>query len=128
MQIPIALKAGDYNSIKNKGQLVNLIAETNRAQDYITARRTEGLTLYTTSPNDEACRSNFLENGGFVYYVAGENLYRFQPPSGASTLVAAVGGSGRATLSSNSVPGANQIIILNHRSRLLRFHVCHDPQ
>lgn len=113
MQIPIALRAGDYGSIKDRGQLVNLIAETNKAQDYITARRTEGLTLYTSSPNDEPLRCNPHENGGYIYYVAGENLYRFLPPSGAAALVGAVGGSGRAMISSNSVPGANQILILN---------------
>ncbi len=113
MQIPIALKAGDYNSIKDRGQLVNLIAETNKAQDYITARRTEGLTLYTTSPNDAPCRCNPYENGGYLYYVAGDNLYRFLPPNGAATLVGAVGGSGQAIIKANSVPGANQLIILN---------------
>lgn len=113
MQIPIALRAGDYNSIKAKGQLVNLIAETNKAQDYITARRTEGLILYTSSPNDAPMRCVPYENGGYIYYVAGSNLYRFLPPSGASTLVGAVNGSGRATILSNSVPGANQLLILN---------------
>lgn len=113
MQIPMALKTGDYNSIKDRGQLINLIAETNKAQDYITARRVEGLTLYTESPNDEPMRCNPYENGGYIYYVAGENLYRFLPPSGAATLVGSVGGSGQAVISSNSVPGANQLIILN---------------
>jgi hypothetical protein len=113
MQIPMALKAGDYNSIKDRGQLINLIAETNRAQDYIAVRRTEGLTLYDTSPNDEPMRCVPYENGGYIYYVAGENLYRFLPPSGDATVVGAVGGAGQAVISSNSVPGANQLIILN---------------
>lgn len=113
MQIPLALRDGDYNSIKDRGQLINLIAETNKAQDYITVRRNEGLTLYTTSPNDEPMRCQPYANGGYIYYVAGVNLYRFLPPSGAATLVGVVGGSGRATILSNSVPGANQILILS---------------
>jgi hypothetical protein len=113
MQIPLALKAGDYNSIRSKGQLINLIAETNKAQDYVTVRRTEGLTLLHTTPNDEPMRSQPHLNGSFIYYVAGDTLYRFQPPSGAPVSLGTVGGSGRATILSNSVPGNNQIVILN---------------
>lgn len=113
MQIPIAVKAGDYNSIKSKGQLVNLIAETNKAQDYVTVRRTEGLTLLQTTPNGEPMRSQPHLNGSYIYYVAGTVLYRFLPPSGSAASLGTVGGSGRATILSNSVPGNNQIVILN---------------
>ena len=113
MQIPLAVKSGDYNSVKSRGQLINMIAETNKAQDYLAVRRCEGLALYGTSPNGYPCRSNFLKNGDYIYYVAGTVLYRFDPPSGAPTSVGTVGGSGRATILSNSVPGDNQILILN---------------
>jgi hypothetical protein len=113
MQIPLALKAGDYGSIKNRGQLVNLIAETNKAEDYITVRRCEGLSLVTSSANDEPARSNFHENGGYIYYVADTVLYRFLPPDGTPVSLGTVGGSGRAQIESNSVPGANQTVILN---------------
>lgn len=113
MQIPLALKAGNYNSVKNRGQLVNMIAETNKAQDYITVRRTEGLTLMDESPNGEPVRSNFHLNGVYVYYVADTVLYRFLVPDGAPTSLGTVGGEGRASILSNSVPGDNQIVILS---------------
>src|SRR5262245_2235432 len=105
MQLPIALRAGQYGSIKDKGQLVNLIAETNKAKDYVTARRTEGLTLVHTTPGDMPVRSNFHQNGVYIYYVSDEDLYRWIPPFGAPASVGTVGGSGRAVILSNSVPG-----------------------
>ena len=35
MKIPLAVKAGDYNSIKQKGLLINMIAEATRSGDFI---------------------------------------------------------------------------------------------
>lgn len=111
--IPLAVKAGDYNSIKNRGQLINMIAETNKQGDYITVRRVEGLEQFAESPNGAPVRSNFHENGGYVYYVAGDVVYRYLAPLGSPVSLGSVGGSGRAQIESNSVPGNNQIVILN---------------
>lgn len=111
MRIPLGVGAKDYNSAKSKGLLVNMIAETNQSGDYLSVRRCEGLTLYTTSPNDLPIRSNIHLNGGYKYYVAGTVLYRFTTSTPVS--LGTVGGSGKATIASNSVPGNNQILILN---------------
>ncbi len=111
MKIPLGVKSGDYNSVKSRGQLVNMIAETNKAQDYLTVRRLEGLELIATTPSDEPIRSNIHSNGGFKYYVADDTLYRF---TGATiTNLGVINGSGRATIISNSIPGNNQILVLN---------------
>lgn len=112
MQMPLAVRSGDYNSIKGRGHLVNMIAEINKAQDYLAVKRTEGLRLFQQSPNNAPIRSNFHLNGGWRYYVAGDTLYRFAN-SETPESVGIVGGTGRATIVSNSVPGNNQVLILN---------------
>jgi len=115
MDIPLALRAADYNSSQSKGQLVNMIAETNKAADYITVKRVEGLESFTTTPGNLPCRSNLHRNGDYIYFVSGAVFYRFNPDAVSPTPVSlgTIGGSGRATVVSNSVPGDNQILVLN---------------
>lgn len=112
MDLPLAVKAGDYNSIKERGLLINMIAEASRSGDFLSVRRLDGLTELDSSLTS-AIRSNFHENGGFLYFVSGSNLYRIQPPAASPTNLGAVGGSGRGQILSNSKPGDNQIVILN---------------
>ena len=84
MEIPLAVKAADYNSIKQKGLLVNMIAEANRTGNFISIRRLDGLTEIDSSLSDPI-RSNFHENGGTIYFVAGTVLYSFTPSATTPT-------------------------------------------
>ena len=110
MNIPLGLKSGAYNSIKEKGNLVNMLAETNRDGDFISVKRLDGLTLHDDSLTNPM-RSNIHLNSGFKYFVSGVGLYRFA--TGVPVFLGVVGGSGVATIVSNSVPGDNQVMILN---------------
>ena len=110
MEIPLGIKAGDYNSVKEKGLLINMVAETNRKGDFLAVKRLDGLTLHDGSLSDPI-RSNIHLNSGFNYFVSGTTLYRFS--TGAPASLGTVGGSGVATIVSNSVPGDNQVMVLN---------------
>ena len=112
MELPLAVKAGDYNSIKERGLLINMIAEASRDGEFVAIKRVDGLTALDTSLTDPI-RSNLHENGGFVYFISGNNLYRFQPPATTPTSLGAVNGSGRGQILSNSKTGDNQVVILN---------------
>lgn len=112
MQIPLGVQSGEYNSIKEKGQLINLIAETNRKGDFLSVKRLDGLTANDTSLSDPI-RSNLHKNSGFIYFVSGTVLYRFTTTSSTPVSLGTVGGSGVATIVSNAVPGDNQVMILN---------------
>jgi hypothetical protein len=57
-------------------------------------------------------RSNPIANGDYIYVVSGATLFRVNT-NGVVFNLGTVGGSGRAKLSSNAVPGDNQILILN---------------
>lgn len=111
MEIPLAIKSGDYNSVKGTQKLVNMLVETDKSRDFVAVRRAEGLELSVTTPNGEPMRSNIHKNGDYKYFVAGDELYRWD--STTPTDLGEVGGSGRAQILSNSVPGNNQILILN---------------
>jgi len=100
-----------YDSKKSQGQVVNLIPEGDKDGSFRSVRRTEGLTLFATLPIG-AVRSDPLINDGFIYVVSGNALYRVNS-SGVATNLGSVGGSGRAKLQANSVPGDSQILILN---------------
>ena len=110
MQIPLGIRSGDYNSIKDRGLLVNMIAETSRKGDFLSVKRLDGLTLHDSSLT-ATMRSNIHKNSGFKYFVSGNSLFRFT--DGAPSLLGVVGGGGIATIVSNSVPGDNQVMILN---------------
>jgi hypothetical protein len=111
MDIPMGIKAADYNSVKSKGNLVNMTAEINDNGDYIVVQRTDGLTLQFTS-GDSPMRSNIHNNGGYMYFLNGSDLYRSLDGSSATSL-GTVGGVGRGQILSNAVPGNNQKLILN---------------
>ena len=108
---PLGGQGKDYDSKKSRGQVVNLIPEGDKDGSFRSVRRTEGLTSFATLALGPV-RSNPLVNTGFIYVVSGSSLYRVDS-SGAATDLGSVGGSGRAKLSANSVPGDSQIFILN---------------
>ena len=108
--ILLGLKSGAYNSVKEKGNLINMIAEANRDGNYVSVKRLDGLTKHDSSLTD-AMRSNIHLNSGFKYFVSGTKLYRFT--DGAPTDLGTIGGSGVATIVSNAVPGDNQVMVLN---------------
>lgn len=110
MDMPLGVQAGDYNSIKEKGLLINMLAETNRRGDFLSVKRLDGLTEHDSSLTDPI-RSNIHLNSGFKYFVSGTKFYRFT--DGAPSLLGTIGGSGVATIVSNSVPGDNQVMVLN---------------
>lgn len=102
-------KNADYDSKKGRAQVVNLIPEGD--EGFKSARRTEGLTSFASLALG-AVRSDLLVNNGFIYVVSGSNLYRVDK-GGNATSLGAVGGTGRAKLEANAVPGDSQILILN---------------
>ena len=100
----------NYDSVKSRAEIVNLYAEVDKT-GYKTVRKCEGLTLFATLPLGPV-RSEPLVNSGFIYVVSGSTLYRADG-SGTVETLGLVNGSGRAKLKANSVPGDNQILILN---------------
>lgn len=101
----------DYDSKKSRGIAVNLIPEGNKDGSYRSVRRTEGLTLFSTL-NEGPVRSDPLINAGFAYVVSGASLHRVNN-LGTAVNLGVVGGTGRAKLAANAVPGDSQILILN---------------
>lgn len=101
----------DYDSKKSRGEIVNLIPEGNKDGSYRTVRKVDGLTLFATLPLGSV-RSDPLVNAGFAYVVSGANLYRVDS-TGSVTDLGAIGGTGRAKMAANAVPGDSQILILN---------------
>jgi len=103
-------RESDYDSKKNRGRSINIINEGN-GKEFISARRTDGLTLFATLPAGPV-RSDLLVNDGFVYVVSAGTLYRVNILGNVETL-GAVGGVGRAKLAANAFPGDSQIMVLN---------------
>lgn len=101
----------DYDSKKSRSKIVNLIPEGDRKTGYKSVKRVDGLTLFSTI-SDAPVRSDLLVNDNFIYVVVGINLYRVNM-AGTAVDLGSVGGSGRAKLMANSVPGDSQILILN---------------
>ncbi len=108
---PLGGQSKDFDSKKSRGRVINLIPEGDKNGDYRTARRTEGLTLFATLPLGPV-RSDPLINNNKAYVVSGSTLYRVSILGVVETL-GIVGGSGRAKLEQNAVPGDSQILILN---------------
>ncbi len=103
-------KESDYDSKKNRGRAINIINEGD-GKEFVSARRTDGLTLFATLPSGPV-RSDLLVNNGFIYVVSGVTLYRVNDIGNVETL-GDVGGIGRAKLQANALPGDSQILILN---------------
>jgi hypothetical protein len=101
----------EYDSKKSRGEVVNLIPEGSKDGSFRSVNRSEGLTLFATLPLGPV-RSNLLINAGLLYVVSGSDLYRVTI-AGVVTNLGSVGGSGRAKLQANSIPGDSQILILN---------------
>lgn len=110
MDIPIGIQAADYDSVRSKGNLVNMLAEVNKDGSYLAVRRCYGLKeihSIGTSP----IRSNILVNSGYMYFVMGANFYRADESS--YDLLGVVNGIGQAEIVPNSIPGNNQLCVLN---------------
>lgn len=111
MKLPLGGKEQNYDSKKSRERLINMIAEINKDGSYRTVKRLEGLTDYVDFGTG-AIRSNLLTNDGFIYAVSGSVLHRVGANK-VTTNLGTVGGSGRAQILENSVPGDSQIFILN---------------
>jgi hypothetical protein len=111
VKIPLGGKEQDYDSKKSRERLINMVADVNRDGSYSAVKRLEGLTDYSVL-GTRVPRSNLLVNNGYCYVVAGNNLYRVHT-SAVSSDLGFVGGGGRAQILANSVPGDNQILVLN---------------
>ena len=111
MKFSLGGQSKDFDSKKSRAQIINLIPEGDNKGDYKSLRRTEGLTLFSTLATGPV-RSNLLVNDGFIYAVGGSKLYRVSSTGAASSL-GSVGGSGRAKIEANAIPGDSQILILN---------------
>jgi len=109
-KLPLGGKNTDYDSKNSRGNLINMIAEADNDQNYRTIKRCDGLTSFSTGAG--ATRSNILVNGGYAYFISGSFLYRVDTLGVASSL-GSVGGAGEGQILENSVPGNNQILVLN---------------
>lgn len=109
-RLPLGGKSTDYDSKHSRGLLINMIGEADNAQNYRTIKRCDGLTSFSVGSG--AIRSEFLVNGGYAYYISGTFLYRVDA-LGVSTSLGSIGGSGEGQILANSVPGNNQILVLN---------------
>lgn len=110
-KIPLGGSERNYDSKKSRERVVNMMAESNADGSFRVIRRTEGLTQFVAFDRNPV-RSNSLINGGYIYAVAGSHLYRTDKFAASSDL-GEVGGVGRAQILANSVPGNNQIVVLN---------------
>ncbi len=112
MKLPLGGKERDYDSKKSRERIINMIAEVNKDGSYMTVKRLEGLTFYVDLPSGPP-RSNLLVNSGFIYVVAGAVLYRVNAALVVEDLGTITGGSNRAQVISNALPGDNQILVLD---------------
>ena len=108
-RLPLGGTGKDYDSKKSRGFMTNMIAEGDRGE-YRTVKACDGLTSYSTALGPT--RSNILKNGVYAYFVSGANLYRMTT-AGVSTSLGVINGSGQGQIVANSVPGNNQIVVLN---------------
>jgi hypothetical protein len=91
-----------------------MIAEADKS-GYRTVRKCDGLTQLTAWTGS-GVRSNILVNDNYAYYVTGTQLYRCDE-AGVNAPLGVVGGSGRAKLAANSIPGDSQILVLNGKGQ-----------
>jgi len=110
-EIPLGGSERAYDSKKGRDRVINMIAESNDDKTFRSVKRCDGLTSFATASH-APCRSNILVNGDYAYAVMGSQLYRFDV-TGIAYDLGAVNGSGQAKILENSVPGNNQIFVLN---------------
>ena len=110
-EIPLGGADQDYNSVRSRQGVTNLLAEGDVKGTYRTVKDAPGLTTFSTLASG-AGRSNLFVNSGFMYAIAGTDLIRTDE-FGTTTVLGSVGGSGRGQIFSNAVPGDNQIMVLN---------------
>lgn len=110
--IPLGGSDKEFNSKKSREAVLNLLAEADAQGGWRAVKDTQGLVELADESAAGAGRSNLFLNSGFLYAVIGGTLFRFDQFFN-STNLGAVGGSGRARIFSNAVPGDNQIMILN---------------
>lgn len=111
MKFPLGGKDQDYDSKKSPERLINMIADVNRDGSYTAVKRSDGLTEYV-SLSSASPRSNLLKNAGLIYVVSFNSLYRIDTALVVTNL-GTVGGSGRAQILANAIPGDSQILVLN---------------
>ena len=111
MKFPLGGQSKNFNSKKSRAEIINLIAEADKGGDYKAVRKAEGLTEFAVL-GLQPVRSDPLVNAGFMYVVGGSTLYRVNLAGTVETL-GVVGGSGRAKIKANSIPGDSQILVLN---------------
>lgn len=109
--IPLGGSDRDYNAIKSRADVLNLLPEADKSGTYRAVKDVPGLTLFSTLTSG-AGRSNLFVNSGFMYAIAGTDLIRANE-FGTVTVLGSVGGSGRGQIFANAVPGDNQIMVLN---------------
>jgi len=112
MKLPLGGRQRDYDSKKSRERLINMTAEVNKDGSYTTVKRLEGLTDYLQILLGSPVRSNLELNSDYIYLVINTELYRVDNTPSFENL-GVVGGSGRAQILANSVPGDNQILVLN---------------
>ena len=108
-RLPLGGTGANFDSKKTRGELINMIAESDKDKTYKTIKQCDGLASYATA--SDAIRSNILTNGGYAYFLSGANVYRMDNSQTVYDL-GVVGGSGQGQILANSVPGNNQIVIL----------------
>lgn len=115
MADPIAIPLGgadkDYNSIRSRQGIVNMLAEADKGGTYRTVKDCPGLTGFATTPG--AGRSNLFVNSGSMYAICGQDLIRCDRYGNVSNLGFVGGGTARGFIQANSLPGDNQIQVLN---------------
>jgi len=109
--VPLGGSDADYGVSRSRQSVINMIPEADKSGSYRTVKDCPGLTDFADL-DDSPGRSDLFVNSGFMYCVAGASLFRVDK-FGTVTNLGTVGGSGRAKIFSNSVPGDNQIMILN---------------
>jgi len=110
---PIPLGGADrnYNSIRSRQGLINMLAESDMEGGYRTVKDCPGLTSFATTPG--AGRSNLFVNSGYMYAIAGSDLIRCDKYGVVTNLGTVGGGSARGQIFANSLPGDNQVMVLN---------------
>ncbi len=111
-EMPLGGDDKNFNSKKSREGVLNLLAEGTPDGTYKTVKDTPGLTVFADESTSGAVRSNMFVNSGFMYVIIGPDLFRVDQ-FGATTNLGVVGGSGRGRIFANSLPGDNQIMVLN---------------
>jgi hypothetical protein len=111
--VPIPLGGGEknYNSIRARQGIINMLAEGDAEGEYRTVKDCPGLSDFATTAG--AGRSNLFINSGYMYAITGTDLIRCDRFGVVTNLGTVGGGSARGQIMANSLPGDNQLMILN---------------